>query len=109
MDGIQITKEKTSVGISSFRLISLSNVEGKIFFVVIACHIAKFPMDHGFINTSVQKASNSGFPGLLKHLTIESPKQALDVAWMIARSTGSGNHHTVPNATKPALITLRSC
>lgn len=38
-DDIQISKEKNTVGIGNFRPISLLNIEGKIFFGIIACSL----------------------------------------------------------------------
>ena len=55
-DGIWIPKEMQSRGITNFRPISLLNVEGKIFFGVIARRMTTFLMSNHYINTSVQTA-----------------------------------------------------
>ena len=64
-DGVWIPKEQNSVGIGSFRPISLLNVEGKIFFGVFAKRLTTFLLANGYIDTSVQKAGIPGFPGCL--------------------------------------------
>ena len=56
-----------SKGIPNFCPISLLNVEGKIFFGVLACRMINFLMSNHYINTSVQKAGIPGFLGCLKH------------------------------------------
>ena len=59
-----IPKEQNSVGIGSFRPISLLNVEGKIFFRVFAR--TTFLLANGYIDNSVQKAETPVFPGCLE-------------------------------------------
>ena len=66
-DGIYIPKEQNSMGIGNFRPISLLNVEGKIFFGVIAKRSVTFLMANNYIDTSVQKAGIPGFPGCVEH------------------------------------------
>ena len=63
VDGRQILKEKNSFGIGNFGPIPLLNVEGKIFFGVIASRMTNVLMDNGFIDTS----GIPGFPGYLEH------------------------------------------
>ncbi len=65
--GILIPKEKDSVDISQFRQISLLNVEGKIFFSVVAHRLAVYLEKNHFIDTMVQKAGIPGFSGCLEH------------------------------------------
>ncbi|XP_078458809.1 uncharacterized protein LOC144723905 [Lampetra planeri] len=65
--GVLIPKEKDAVNISPFRPISLLNVEGKIFFRVIAQRMAEHLQRNAYVDTSVQKAGISGFSGYLKH------------------------------------------
>ncbi len=65
--GILIPKEKDSVDISQFRQISLLNVEGKIFFSVVAHRLAVYLENNHFIDTTVQKAGIPGFSGCLEH------------------------------------------
>lgn len=65
--GVLIPKEKDAVNISQFRPISLLNVEGKIFFSVIARRMSEYLRRNGYIDTSVQKAGISGFSGCSEH------------------------------------------
>ena len=65
--GVLIPKEKDAESISQFRAISLLNVEGKVFFSVIARRIAKYLGRNKYIDTSVQKAGISGFSGCSEH------------------------------------------
>ncbi|KAK3798623.1 hypothetical protein RRG08_005034 [Elysia crispata] len=60
-DGVCIPKEQNSTEINQFRPISLLNVEGKIFFSVMASRLTKYLTENGYINTSVQKG---GIPGV---------------------------------------------
>ena len=62
-DGVWIPKEMHRRGITNFRPISLLNVNGKIFFWVLAHHMTTFLISNHYINTSVQKAGIPGFPG----------------------------------------------
>lgn len=61
--GVLIPKEKDTEIISQFQPISLLNVEGKLLFIVIARRISEYLQRNGYIDTSVQKAGISGFPG----------------------------------------------
>lgn len=65
--GVLIPKEKDSVAIEQFRPISLLNVEGKIFFSVVARRLAAYLKGNKLIDTSVQKAGISGFSGCIEH------------------------------------------
>ena len=100
-DGVWIPKEQNSVGIGSFRPISLLNVEGKIFFGVFAKRLTTFLLANGYIDTSVQKAGIPGFPGCLEHsqmiwnslMTAKRLKQELHVIWLdLANAYGSVPH-----------------
>ncbi|KAK7912981.1 hypothetical protein WMY93_013192 [Mugilogobius chulae] len=68
--GIFIPKEKNSSTINQFRQISLLNVEGKMFFSIVAQRLSAFLMKNNLIDTSVQKAGISGFSGCLEHASI---------------------------------------
>ena len=68
--GILIPKEKDAVNISQFRPIALLNVEGKIFFAVIAQRMAEYLQRNEYVDTSVQKAGISGFSWCLKHTSM---------------------------------------
>ena len=62
-EGIFTPKEK----ITQFRTISLLNVEGKIFFSVLAKRLTKFMTDNNYVDTSVQKGGISDFSGCVEH------------------------------------------
>ena len=58
-EGIYLPKEEKSVGIGAFRPISLLNVDGKVFFGVIASRLTKYLINNGYIDRSVQRAGIS--------------------------------------------------
>ncbi|KAL1277462.1 hypothetical protein QQF64_024135 [Cirrhinus molitorella] len=99
--GILIPKEKNSSTIDQFRQISLLNVEGKIFFSVVAQRISVFLQKNNFVNISVQKAGISGFSGCLEHTnviwhqiqTAKKEKKDLHVVFLdLANAFGSVPH-----------------
>ncbi|GFN88311.1 reverse transcriptase [Plakobranchus ocellatus] len=67
---VYIPKEQESKLINQFRPISLLNVEGKIFFSVMASRLTKYLTENGYINTSVQKGGIPGVSGCLEHATM---------------------------------------
>ena len=69
-DEIYISKEQNSTEINQFRPISLLNVEGKIFFSVMASRLTKCLTENGCINTSAQKGGMPGVSGCLEHATM---------------------------------------
>lgn len=68
--GILIPKEKNSSTLNQIRQISLLNVEGKIFFSVVAQRLSAFLQKNNFVDTSVQKAGISGFSGWVEHANV---------------------------------------
>ena len=66
-DGVYIPKEQNSTEINQFRPISLLNVEGKIFFSVMASRLTKYLTENGYKSTSVQKGGIPGVSGCLEH------------------------------------------
>jgi hypothetical protein len=99
-----ISKEKDAAEIGQFRPISLLNVDGKIFFGVLAQRVTKFVQANKIIDTSVQKAGIPGFPGCLEHAhmiweTIKEAKKSgkrLDVIWLdLANAYGSIPHRAL--------------
>ncbi len=62
----------TSFGhtISQFRSIALLNVEGKIFFSILAKRLTTYLISNGYINTNCQKAGVPGFPGCMEHSAV---------------------------------------
>ncbi len=100
--GILISKEKNSSTIHQFRQISLLNVEGKIFFSVVAQRHSAFLKKNNYtFDTSVQKAGISGFSGCLEHTnviwhqiqTTKKEKKDLHVVFLdLANAFGSVPH-----------------
>ena len=100
-DGVYIPKEKDSKTIGQFRPISLLNVEGKVFFAVVASRLTKYLMNNGYVDTSVQKGGVPGIPGCLEHASMiwEAIQRAktnrldLHVIWLdLANAYGSVPH-----------------
>ena len=56
--------------IEQFRPISLLNVEGKIFFGVIAKRMTRFVINNAYVNTSIQKAGVPGLLGCIEHTNV---------------------------------------
>ncbi len=103
-EGVYIPKEAKSEGIGNFRPISLLDVEGKVLMGVFAGRMAKYLLENGFIDTSVQKAGIPGFPGCVEHSamiwdtiqTAKSNKQDLAVIWLdLANAYGSVPHSLI--------------
>ena len=69
-DGVYIPKEQTSIEINQFRQIWLLNIEGKIFFSIMASGLTKYVTENGYINISVQKGDIPGVSGCLEHATM---------------------------------------
>jgi len=66
-EGIFTPKEKNFKHISQFRTISLLNVEGKIFFAILARRLSTYLTTNGYVDTSVQKGGVPGFSGCVEH------------------------------------------
>ncbi|GFN82174.1 reverse transcriptase [Plakobranchus ocellatus] len=106
-EGVYIPKEQDSRGINQFRPISLLNVEGKIFFSVMASRLTKYLTENGFINTSVQKGGIPEVSGCLEHAIWEAIQRAkseklnLDVVWLdLANAYGSVPHEMIQLALR---------
>ncbi len=106
-EGIFIPKERESVRLDQFRPISLLNVEGKIFFAVIAKRLSNFLVGNGYVDTTVQKGAVAGVPGCLEHSAmtwdaIQSAKanrKELHVLWLdLANAYGSVPHMLIAEA-----------
>ena len=63
-EGVYIPKERDSHSLSQFRPISLLNVEGKVFFSVIASRLTEYVLSNKYMVTSIQKG---GVPGCIEH------------------------------------------
>ena len=89
-DGCFIPKELNSKTLDQFREISLLDVEGKIFWAIIARRMNKFLLQNQFIDTSVQKGGVAGIPGCLEHTATitqliteaKKSKKNLSVVWL---------------------------
>ena len=68
--GVLIPKERDSTEVNQFRPISLLNVEGKIFFSVLAQRMTKYLLNNQLIDTQTQKAGITGFAGCLEHTSM---------------------------------------
>lgn len=68
--GVLIPKDKNSTFVDQFRHISPLNVEGKIFFSVLARRLALYLEKNRYIDTTVHKAGVSGFSGCLEHTSM---------------------------------------
>lgn len=66
-EGVYISKEKNSKDISQFGPNLLLNVEGKIFFAVLASRLTKYLLDNEYIDMSVQKGGVPGIASCLEH------------------------------------------
>jgi hypothetical protein len=106
-NGVYIPKEDKAEQLGQFRPISLLNVEGKIFFSVLANRLTDYLLNNGFVNTSVQKAGVPGFPGCLEHVSMiwsavreaAKDRKDLDVIWLdLANAYGSVPHDVIDYA-----------
>ena len=101
---IFIPKEQNSSMISQFRSIALLNVEGKIFFSILARRLTNYLTSNAYIDTSCQKAGVPGFPGCVEHSAViwEQIQRAkrergdLHVVWLdLANAYGSVPHQLI--------------
>ncbi len=98
---VSIPKQQNAKTIEQFRSIALLNVEGKIFFSVMARRMTTYLTENNYINTSCQKAGIPGFPGCVEHAsmiweqiqTTKREKKDLHVIWLdLANAYGSVPH-----------------
>lgn len=68
--GVLIPKEKDASNIDQFRQINLLNVEGKVFFSIVAKRMTTYLKLNNLIDTSVQKAGIPGFSECLEHTSM---------------------------------------
>jgi hypothetical protein len=108
-EGCFVPKEKSSKEVAQFRTISLLNVEGKIFFAVLARRMTTYMTSNGYIDTSVQKGGIPGFSGCVEHTSALSQllREArinhgdLTVVWLdLANAYGSIPHQLIEEALK---------
>ncbi|KAK0147628.1 LINE-1 retrotransposable element ORF2 protein [Merluccius polli] len=87
--GVLIPKEKNSTTIEQFRHINLLNIEGKIFFSVLAQRLTQYLKQNHFIETSIQKA------GIIWHQIQTAKKEGKDLHVLfldLANAYGSVPH-----------------
>ncbi len=108
-EGIFTPKERNSKTVNQFRTISLLNVEGKIFFAILARRLTSFLTGNAYINNSVQKGGVPDFSGCIEHtsaitqLISEAKKgrKDLTVVWLdLANAYGSIPHQLIYTALR---------
>jgi hypothetical protein len=106
-EGCFVPKEERSESIEQFRTISLLNVEGKIFFSVLARRMTNYMVDNQYVDTSVQKGGVPGFSGCIEHTSIITQlvseakinKKDLTVVWLdLANAYGTIPHMLIQEA-----------
>ena len=99
-EGVYIPKERDSHSLSQFRLISLLNVEGKVFFFVIASRLTEYVLSNKYVDTSIQKGGVPGVPGCIEHSSmiweaIQRAKSLYVVLLDLANAYGSAPHQLI--------------
>ncbi|XP_052224084.1 uncharacterized protein LOC127839738 [Dreissena polymorpha] len=111
-------KEKDSKDIGQFRTISLLNVEGKIFFAVLAKRLTTFLTDNNYVDTSIQKGGVPGFSGCVEHTSVLSQviREArvnhddLTVVWLdLDNAYGSIPHKLIEKALEQYHVPEHVC
>ena len=107
---VYIPKSQNSTEINQFLpIILFLNVEGKIFFSVMASRLTKHLSENGYINTSLQKGGIPRDSGCLEHATMiweviqraKSEKLNLDVVWLdLANAYRSVPHQMIQLALR---------
>ncbi|XP_052268605.1 uncharacterized protein LOC127869985 [Dreissena polymorpha] len=106
-EGLFVPKETNSHNNSQFRTISLLNVEGKIFFAVLARRLTTYLTANKYVDTSIQKGGVPGFSGCVEHTSALSQlireakvnQQDLTVVWLdLANAYGSIPHQLIRRA-----------
>ncbi|KAL2097226.1 hypothetical protein ACEWY4_006433 [Coilia grayii] len=105
--GVFIPKELNSTTINQFRSIALLNVEGKLFFSILARRMTNFLKDNEYVDTSCQKAGIPGFPGCTEHSAViweqiqraKRERTDLHVVWLdLDNAYGSVPHKVIDYA-----------
>ena len=111
-DGVFIPKvnKAKDTNINDFRQIALMNVEGKLFWALVADRLYRYIVDDNkYIKTSSQKGSIRNVPGCWEHTSMvwnalrdaKSSKNALAVLWLdLANAYGSVPHKLIEFALK---------
>ena len=107
VEGIFTPKERNSKTVNQFRTILLLNVEGKIFFAILAKRLTSFLTGNPYIDTSVQKGGVPGFSGCVEHTSAitqliheaKKGRKDLTVVWLdLANAYGSIPHQLIYKA-----------
>ena len=103
-EGCFVPKEASAKAITQFRTISLLDVEGKIYFSVLAKRLTNYMTKNGYIDTSTQKGGVEGFSGCWEHNSIitqllcdaKANKGDVSMIWLdLANAYGSVPHELV--------------
>ena len=103
-NGVYIPKESESKAINQFRPISPLNVEGKLFFAILAKRITKYLLENGYVDTTIQKGGIPQVSGCLEHASMiwsaiqaaKTRKLDLHVIWLdLANAYGSVPHSAI--------------
>ncbi len=106
-EGCFVPKELNSTRLDQFREISLLDVEGKIFWSIIAKRLTTYLLANEFIDPSVQKGGVPGYSGCLEHTAVisqlineaKSNNNTLSVVWLdLAKAYPSVPHQLIRNA-----------
>lgn len=106
-EGCFVPKELNSTGLDQFREISLLDVEGKIFWAIVAKRLTSYLLANDYIDASVQKGGISGHSGCLEHTAaisqlIQEAKQeksTLAIVWLdLAKAYPSVPHQLIQEA-----------
>ena len=108
-EGCFIPKEEKSENVTQFRTISVLNVEGKIFFSVLARRMTSYMTGNRFVDTSVQKAKYLDFGDAFNTRTVISQliqeakvsKKNLTVVWLdLVNAYGTIPHTLIEESLK---------
>lgn len=106
-EGCFVPKELNSTSLDQFREISLLDVEGKIFWSIIAKRLTTYLIANEFIDPSVQKGGVPGYSGCLEHTAAISQlireakrnNSTLAVIWLdLAKAYPSVPHQLIRKA-----------
>ena len=119
-EGIIAPKEQNSKTVNQFKTISLLDVEGEIFFAILAKRLTSLLTGNTYIDTSVQKGGVPGFSGCVEHTSaitqvIREAKEGrkdLAVVWLDLANTYVSIPHQwtykAPNSTMHMTIYRKS-
>ena len=108
-EGCFVPKERNAKSLDQFREISLLDVEGKIFWAVVAKRLTLYLLENKFVDTSVQKGGVSGYSGCLEHTAAmtqlireaKTGKKNLSVVWLdLAKAYPSIPHQLIEKSLR---------